>query len=361
MTLVFHERPPSISLRLACEVLGISKSSAYAMQKRNRTHSCAMRPKRTRKDAPQPRALSKQESDNVLTTLNKPEHQDQTPYTAFMTLLSAGIYLCSVSTMHRILRKAKQSGERRHQRPSVHHAIPRLWARAPNEVWTWDITKLRTVDGVYLSLYVVLDLFSRYVVAWMVSTKENSALATQLIEEACARYPSASGQRVVHQDRGAPMTARGYLDVGAEIGITMSHSRPRVSNDNPYSESHFRTMKYRPEFPGRFASVSHARTWGESHFQWHNFEHCHSGLAGFTPGQVFTGRFEEVIVERQSALNSAFTKAPERFVNGAPKVKRPPSFAAINPVVTEEGEVTKPDQVNFPTLSAAKKRPPKLS
>ncbi len=156
------------------------------------------------------------------------------------------------------------------------------------------------------------------------------------------------------------MTARGYLDVGAEIGITMSHSRPRVSNDNPHSESHFRTMKYRPEFPGRFANVEHARTWAEDHFQWHNFEHCHSGLAGFTSEQVFTGRFEEIAADRQEALDIAFANTPERFVKGAPKVKKPPPFVAINPVVTEDGEVLKPDQVNFPTLSAAKERPPKL-
>ncbi len=360
MRLVLHERPPTISIRLACKVLGISKSSAYALQRKNRTHSCAVPPKRSRKDASQPRALSKEESEHVLTTLNRPEYQDMTPYAVFMTLLTLGTYLCSVSTMHRILRKAKQNGERRCQRPSQHHAIPRLWARFPNEVWTWDITKLRTVDGIYLSLYVVLDLYSRYVVAWMVSTKENSALATQLIEEACARYPSASAKRVIHQDRGAPMTARAYLDVGAEIGVTMSHSRPRVSNDNPHSESHFRTMKYRPDFPGLFENVEHARSWGEGHFQWHNFQHCHSRLAGFTPEQVFTGRFETIAVERQTALDKGFTTAPERFVKGAPKVKRPPPFVAINPVVTEEGQIVKPDQVNFPTLSAAKERQPKL-
>lgn len=257
--------------------------------------------------------------------------------------------------MHRLLRKQGENGERRCQRPAQHHAIPRLLAVAPNEVWTWDITKLPLHRrGVYLSLYVVLDLFSRFVVAWMISKKENSALSKQLMSEAIARYRIAPGQLTVHQDRGTPMTAHGYLENMTELDVTCSHSRPRVSNDNPYSESQFKTQKYQPDYPGRFENIAHSRQWCEEYFQWYNFKHHHSGLSGFTPEQVFTGRCHEVAKNKQKTLDGYFKEHPERFVHGRPGVKLPPEFVAINPIAVEDGvNVPISDQVNFPTLTAA--------
>lgn len=210
-----------------------------------------------------------------------------------------------------------------------------------------------TRRGVYLSLYVVLDLFSRFVVAWMVSRKENSALATQLMEEASARYGIEAGQLTLHQDRGSPMIAHGYLDMMKELNITCSHSRPRVSNDNAFSESQFKTQKYQPDYPGRFESVAHARRWCEAYFDWYNFKHHHSGLAGFTPEQVFTGRYLEVAQLKQRALNTSYERNRERFVHGRPKVAMPPESVSINPVATDDKGNTVDDRVNFPTLTAA--------
>ena len=255
--------------------------------------------------------------------------------------------------MHRLLRQQKENGERRQQRPAQHHAIPRLVAYGPNEVWSWDITKLPLRQrGVYLSLYVVLDLFSRFVVAWMLSKKENSALSRQLMNDAVARYAIEPGQLTLHQDRGSPMIAHGYLEDMMELDITCSHSRPRVSNDNPFSESQFRTQKYQPDYPGRFNHVSHARGWCEGYFDWYNYQHHHSGLAGFTPEQVFTGRYREVAKQKQQVLDVRFEQNPERFVQGHPTVKLPPKWVAINPLLDDDGELIT-DHVNFPTLTAA--------
>jgi putative transposase len=256
--------------------------------------------------------------------------------------------------MHRLLRGLGENGDRRQQRPAQHHAVPRLLASAPHDVWTWDITKLPLVRrGIYLSLYVVLDLFSRFVVAWMVSRKENSALSKQLMDEATSRYGIAPGQLTLHQDRGSPMTAHGYLDFMCELDVTCSHSRPRVSNDNPFSESQFKTQKYQPDYPGRFTDASHALRWCEAYFKWYNFEHHHSGLAGFTPEQVFTGRYHEIAVQKQRALDERYARNPERFVRGRPIVPMPPETVAINPVVDTGDDTTINDRVNFPTLSAA--------
>jgi putative transposase len=234
-------------------------------------------------------------------TLHSVPYRDQPPTEVYQRLLEQEQYLCSVSTMHRILRGLRENGDRRHQRPAQHHAVPRLLAKAPHDVWTWDITKLPLVRrGMYLSLSVVLDLFSRFVVAWMVSLKENSALSKQLMDEATARYSIEPGQLTLHQDRGSPMIAHGYLDLLRDLDVTCSHSRPRVSNDNPFSESQFKTQKYQPDYPGRFTDVLHARRWCEGYFGWYNFEHHHSGLAGFTPEQVFTGCYTTRWPDRNS-------------------------------------------------------------
>jgi putative transposase len=251
MNAVIAQRPMRLPLTQACSSLELNRSSVYARKARAANDEP---PNRARRDTVQPRALSPDERSKVIEVLRSDAHCDQPPAEIYQRLLEQQQYLCSVSTMHRILRSIGESGERRNQRTAQHHAVPRLLAQAPNEVWTWDITKLPLIRReVYLSLYVVLDLFSRFAVAWMLSAKENSALATQLMEEAVARYRIQPNQLTIHQDRGSPMTAHSYLDQMRELDVTCSHSRPRVSNDNPFSESQFKTQKQQPDYPGRFS------------------------------------------------------------------------------------------------------------
>lgn len=351
MRTTLQERPARLPLTRACAALGLNRSTVYA--RRQRTDGPGTRGT-SRKGTYQPRALRPEERLRVLETLHSETCCDQPPAAVYQRLLQQGQYLCSVSTMHRILRASQENGERRAQRPAQHHAIPRLSAKAPNEVWTWDITKLPTVRrGLYLSLYVVLDLFSRFVVAWMVSRKENSALAQLLMEQAMTRYDITPGELTVHQDRGAPMTAHAYLDLMASLGATCSHSRPRVSNDNPFSESQFKTQKQQPDYPGRFDGPGHAQSWCAEYYHWYNFEHHHSGLAGFTPEQVFTGCYQEVATAKQAALDAHYARHPERFVNGPPVVPLPPSEVTINPVTEEERAAGLRSTVNFPTLPIA--------
>lgn len=350
MTLAIEQRPERLPLSVACQVLGLNRSSVY-LRKKGLVGDAA---RRSRKNSVQPRALSKQERQGVLDILNSDEYSNQPPAEVRECLLEKGEAPCSVSTMHRIMRDEKQNGDRRDQRPAQHHAIPRLKANAPNQVWTWDISKMPLVtQGIYLSLYAITDLFSRYTVAWMISLKENSALAMQLMTEATARYGIEPGQLTLHQDRGSPMTANGYLGAMRALDITCSHSRPRVSNDNAFSESAFKTMKYQPDYPGKFDSKEHAVQWCEKYYQWANFHHHHSGLNGYIPHQVFTGSFESVAKIKQKALDDRYELNPERFVRGRPIVKMPPIEVAINPISEADLAEGVADAVNFPTLHAA--------
>lgn len=352
MMTVLRDRLASLPLTRVCEALCLNRSTVYAYQRRAANDDKS--PNRSRQNSVQPKALTTQEREAVMVTLNSEQFVDQPPKEVYQRLLESGQYLCSVSTMYRLQRERGESGERRQQRAAQHHAIPRLLATSPNEVWTWDITKLPLIRrGVYLSLYVVLDLFSRYIVSWMLSRKENSALAKQLMDETVGRYQIAPGQLTLHQDRGSPMTAHGYLDQMMELDITCSHNRPRVSNDNPYSESQFKTQKYQPDYPGRFNDIHHARLWTEQYVDWYNTEHHHSGLAGFTPEQVFTGSYHDIANDKQQALNAFYYKHPERFSKGRPMVPMPPKSVAINPIKpSDDGEFVD-DRVNFPTLTAA--------
>lgn len=316
-------------------------------------------PKRSRQHSVQPRALSQEERDGIGEVLNSERFQDSPPAEVYETLLEEGVRYCSVSTMQRILRQRRQNGERRLQTPAQSHAIPRLSASQPNQVWTWDCSKLATLSrGVYLTLYVVLDLYSRYVLAWMISTKENSALARQLMDEAYTRYRIEPWQLTIHQDRGSPMTAYRYIDQMVDLQVCLSHSRPRVSNDNPFSESQFKTQKHQPDYPGRFLSAAHGRQWHADYFHWYNHQHHHSGLFGYTPEQVFTGRWKTVAATKQCTLDAAYQAHPERFVTGPPKAKAPPPIVTINPITSAELDAGATDAVNFPTLSAVKARMP---
>lgn len=347
--------PPRVPLSMACNALGLNRSTVYAWRRRAQvtpSHPVT----RSRKHTPQPRALSDAEKQMVLATLNQPEFWDQTAYQVYHTLLDRKEHLCSLSTMYRVLRDAHQTGERRNQRAPQSHAIPRLTATRPNEVWTWDVSKLATKQrGKYLNLYVVMDLFSRYVVAWMVSHKENSKLAQQLLQETLTRHGLDDASVTLHQDRGSPMIAQSFLDLMADLGVVCSHSRPRVSNDNPFSESQFKTAKHQPDYPGRFEHIEHARLWFSDYFNWYIHEHHHSGLSGFTPAQVFTGQYQNVAKKKQSALDNYYQNHPERFVHGKPKTKLPAQAVHINPITSEEAKAGVSTAVNFPTLPAARR------
>lgn len=352
MKVVLEQRPDRLPLAIACRSLGLNRGTVYAHRKRNSDSQPA---RTSRQESIQPRALSPAQRQEVLDVLHSEKFCDQPPFEVYSELLEQGHYLCSPSSMHRYLRAKGCTGERRNQRPAQHHAVPRLEATMPNQVWTWDISKLPVqTRSVYLSLYVILDLFSRFALAWMVSRKENSALAQQLVTEAGSRYRIQTGQLTLHQDRGSPMIAHSFLDLLGEHGITGSHSRPRVSNDNPFSESQFKTAKYQPDYPGRFDSIAHARRWFETYFQWYNFKHHHSGLAGFTPEQVFTGRYREIAETRQAALDHMYRKHPERFVAGPPTTSMPPAVVSINPITPEDIERGVSNAVNFPTLPSAR-------
>lgn len=353
MSLIEQDLLRAVSQRTACAVLAVCRNSLREHLRRQRFCGPPAPARAEREPRPQPRALAPAERARVLEVINRDEHRDQPPAQVYYHLLQQDQYLCSISTMHRILRAAAQQGERRAQRAAQTHAVPRLHARGPNQVWTWDITKLATVQrGVYLSLYVVMDLFSRFILAWMLSRKENSALASQLMLEATQRYAIGPDRLTLHQDRGAPMTAHGYLDLLAELSITASHSRPRISNDNPMSEAQFKTLKYQPDYPRRFENYDHAQRWCQDYVGWYNQDHHHSALAGFTPRQVFTGEYLELAQQRQRALDEAYAHHPERFVHGRPRVALPPQEVYINPVLDEANGALQ-SGVNFPTLKRA--------
>lgn len=340
-----------------CEALALNRSTFYARQSREDITDEERQRRRKRNKTSQPRALSEEERAQMLRTLNSEEFCDQPPLEIYHALLECGKNPCSISTMYRILRESQQSSERRDQRAAQHHAIPRLKATKANEVWTWDCSKLATTKrGVYLTLYVVLDLFSRFVVAWMVSSKENSALALQLMDEATLRYAITPDQLTIHQDRGSPMIAHRYIDQMHELGITLSHSRPRVSNDNAFSESQFKTQKYQPDYPGRFDNICHATQWCESYFDWYNFDHHHSGLSGYTPEQVFTERYPVIAKEKQRALDERYEHNPERFVKGRPRAPMPPECVEINHITTQDIADGVSSTVNFPTLTRVKEK-----
>jgi putative transposase len=275
--------------------------------------------------------LSREERHTVLGTLNEERFCDQAPAEVYASLLDEGKYLCSERTMYRILAEHHQVRERRDQLRHPRYAAPELLANRPNEVWSWDITKLLGPSKwTYFYLYVILDIFSRYVVGWMVAYRESAELAQRLIQETLRRQGIEPGELTLHADRGSSMTSKPVAFLLAELGVTKTHSRPHVSNDNPYSESQFKTMKYRPEFPGRFGSYPDARGFCESFLRWYHHEHHHSGLGFLTPFEVHSGQAKQRREERALVLRSAYEKNPERFVRGLPEPPALPEQVWIN-------------------------------
>jgi putative transposase len=307
-----------------CRALGVSRASLYRHRK----------PKPTGKRKPRPtppRALSALERQQVKETLDSPRFVDKAPAEAYATLLDEGRYLCSIRTMYRVLADDDQVRERRDQLRHPSYVRPELRASAPNQVWSWDITKLPgPAKWTNYNLYVILDLFSRYTVGWMVARRETASLAERLIRESCRKQAISPDQLVIHSDRGAAMTAKSVARLMADLGVTKSHSRPHISDDNPYSEAQFKTLKYRPGFPTNFESIEHAQSFCREFFGWYNDEHRHCGIGLLTPRTVHYGQADEAIRARQEVLQDAYNTHPERFVSGEPTPPKLPEEVWIN-------------------------------
>jgi putative transposase len=310
----------------ACRALGVSRATFYRRDSKREKPLMRLVPR------PSPRRMPDPERQGVLEVLHCERFVDKAPAQVYATLLDEGNYLCSERTMYRLLEEAGEVRERRNQLRHPPAAKPRLVATAPNQVWSWDITKLPgPYRGILFYLYVVLDIFSRYVVGWMLAHRESAELAQRLLREAFQREGIEEGQLTVHADRGPAMISHGVADLLAALSLTKSHGRPHVPDDNPYSESQFKTFKYQPGFPDRFGSYEHALAHCQRLFPWYNHEHRHSGIAYLTPADVHHGRAQEVLEARQHVLDTAYERHPERFVNGPPRVCSLPQEVWINP------------------------------
>jgi len=320
------ELEPVVGARDACRAVGEPRARWY---RRHRKSPAPPRPERV--PAPQPRALSEVERKEVRRVLNSDEHVDEAPATVYAKLLDAGLYLASISTMYRVLRSHDEVRERRRHATHPARVKPELVASAPNQVYSWDITKLLgPVKWTYYYLYVIIDIYSRYVPGWMLARSENAKLAEALLADTVTKQKIAHGQLTIHADRGSPMVAKPVAFLLADLGVTKSHSRPHVSNDNPFSESQFRTMKYRPEFPDRFGCYEDAHAFCGRFFRWYNEDHRHSGIGLHTPADVHYGRAEAVRAKRAEVLTSAYAMHPERFVRKLPEPPPLPTAVWIN-------------------------------
>ncbi len=315
---------PEIGMAPACRSLGVSRATAY----RHRSP----RPKAEPRPRPKsPLALSEEERSAVLAQLHDERFMDDSPAQVYATLLDEGTCLASERTMYRILAAEGESTERRAQLRHPAYARPELLATGPNQLWSWDITKLKgPVAWTYYHLYVLLDVFSRYVVGWLLAHRESGTLADRLIAETVEKEGVTDGL-MIHADRGPAMTSKTVALLMADLGIDKSHSRPHVSNDNPFSEAHFKTLKYRPDFPSRFGSIEDGRAFCRSFFSWYNEVHRHGGIGLLTPEMVHRGRGEQVRAARQVVLTDAYAAHPERFVRKRPEPPRLPTAVWINP------------------------------
>lgn len=321
---------PRIGTRAACRAAGVAQASWY--RRHRASPAPPRRPAVPHRDRVQPRALPAAERAAILDALHSERFADLAPAEVWAILLDEGTYLGSQSTFYRLLRAAGETRERRRQ--AVHPAAvkPELLADGPNQVWSWDITKLHgPAKWTYYHLYVILDIYSRYAVGWMLAARESAALAEKLISDTCAKQGISRGQLTIHADRGSSMTSKPVAFLLADLGITQSHSRPHVSNDNPFSEAQFKTLKYRPYFPGKFTSIEDARAHCQEFFRWYNDQHRHSGLGLHTAGDVHHGGAAAVQSARASVLAAAYRQHPERFVNKPPAPPALPDGSAINP------------------------------
>jgi putative transposase len=337
------ELTPLVGAKAACQAVGRSRASHYRAHPAGPVlHGPAPAPAPRRR---QPRALTEAEQAAVLDVLHSERFVDTAPEAVYATLLDEGTYLCSVPTMYRLLRaRGETNGGQDRRRHATHpaHVKPELVATEPNRVWSWDITKLRgPAKWTYYYLYVILDIYSRYVVGWMVASRESSILAERLFAETIRKQGIRRDQLTIHADRGSSMMSKPVAFLLADLGVTKSHSRPHVSNDNPYSESQYRTLKYRPDFPDRFTSIEESRVFCGRFFPWYNHDHHHSGIGLHTPADVHYGRADAVRAARADVLDLAYKANPERFVRKPPEPPQLPTAAWINkPPDTEDADNT---------------------
>ena len=317
----------TVGIAGACQALAVARSSLY------RARLPVPAEVGVAKERKRPaRALSQSEKANVRQVLDSERFQDQAPREVYATLIDEGRYLCSVRTMYRILDEDKQVRERRNLLRHPNYVKPELLATQPNQLWSWDITKLLgPAKWTYYYLYTILDVFSRYAVGWLIAEHEAASLAEELIAATCIRQNIQPGQLTIHADRGSSMTSKPVALLMADLGVTKTHSRPHVSNDNPFSEAQFKTLKYRPDYPGRFGCQPDARSWAKDFFQWYNYAHHHSALQLLTPAEVHFGQAQTVLAQRHQVLTSAYLKNPGRFVNGPPALPQLPGAVWINP------------------------------
>lgn len=315
-----------VGVKPACEAFDIPRAAFYREVARQN------KPAEIQEKRPSPpRALSYEERQRVLDVLHSARFADKAPHEVYATLLDEGVYYCSIRTMYRILEDHGEVKERRNQLMHPTYRKPELLATGPNQVWSWDITKLLgPVKWSYFYLYVILDIFSRYVVGWMVATRESAALAARLIEETCRAQNILSGQLTIHADRGSSMKSKPVAFLLADLGITKTHSRPHTSDDNPYSEAQFKTLKYRPDFPERFGCVEDSRTFCRPFFNWYNTEHRHTAIGLVTPAAVHYGLAAAIRETRAEVLKAAYEAHPERFVKAVPTPPILPEAVWIN-------------------------------
>jgi transposase InsO family protein len=311
-----------IGVSAACRALGIARSGVYRARK----------PKQPAAPRPTPdRALSLSEKSEVRAVLNSERFCDCSPREVYATLLDEGAYYCGWRTMYRILAEHDEVHERRNQRQHPTSHRPQLRATGPNQLWSWDITELRGPNGVHYYLYTILDVFSRYVVGWMIALQESAQLARLLIAETCAKQGIEENQLTLHADRGSAMRSKSVAQLLMDLGVTKSHSRPYTPTDNPYSEAQFKTMKYRPDYPQTFHGIADARRWARAFFHWYNHVHHHTGLGLMTPATVHYDQVDQVRQQRQKVLDAAHRAHPERFVRGRPTPPKLPEEVWINP------------------------------
>lgn len=324
-----------VGVRAACDAVGAAQAGYY---RRHRTSPAAARPTPApQRDRVQPRALSREERQAILDVLHSDRFADLAPGEVWAILLDEGVYLGSQSTFYRLLRAASGTRERRRQATHPAAVKPELAATGPNQVYSWDITKLHgPAKWTYYYLYVILDIYSRYVVGWMAATGESAQLAEVLIRQTVAKQGIRRNQLTIHADRGSSMTSKPVAFLLADLGITQSHSRPHVSDDNPFSEAQFKTLKYRPDFPTRFPSIEAARAHCVNFFGWYNDEHRHTGLGLHTAADVHYGLAEAVRDKRAGVLDAAYTAHPDRFVRKPPRPPKLPTTAWINPPQPDE-------------------------
>jgi putative transposase len=335
---------PGIGLARACRVMNVDRSAVYRERGAAR-HLTALRRTPHARCRP-PLAFSDAERQRVLDTLNSERFADSSPRQTYATLLDEGVYLGSVRTMYRLLAGCDQVRERRNQRVHPVYARPELLAVQANEVWSWDITKLRGPGKwTCFHLYVILDIFSRYVVGWMIAPRETAELAETLIADTVAKQNIEPGRLTLHADRGTSMRSKPVAALLVDLEVAKTHSRPHVSDDNPYSEAQFKTLKYRPDFPDRFGSIEDARAHCHAFFTWYNTVHRHSGIGFMTPESVHCGHAPELTRKRSIVLEAAFLAHPKRFKHVAPIPPEVPLAAWINPPKKKESAPAQPSAI----------------